>query len=202
MLVTSQAPLGIAGEVIYRLAVLTVPRAGLNPAEVHEYAAMAFFAQRAAAADRRFELTAANASLVAEICRRLDGIPLALELAAARVPALGLTTLLARLDDRFRLLKGTGRPLDQRHGTLHAAFAWSYSLLAPDEQRVFNRLGTFAGSFSLGSAAVCVAEGSIDTAEAMDLIGRLVDRSLVTALAVDPPRYALLERLGTLRLKD
>ena len=91
------------------------------------------------------------------------------------------------------MLKGTGRPLDQRHGTLHAAFDWSYSLLARDEQRVFNRLGTFAGSFSLASAAACVAEGSIDTSEAMDLIGRLVDRSLVTALAVDPPRYALLE---------
>jgi predicted ATPase/DNA-binding winged helix-turn-helix (wHTH) protein len=193
VLVTSQAPLGIAGELIYRLAVLPVPRAGLSPAHAQEYAAMAFFAQRAAAADRRFELSAANALVVAEICRRLDGIPLALELAAARVPALGLTALLARLDDRFRVLKGTGRPLDQRHGTLHAAFDWSYSLLAPDEQRVFNRLGTFAGSFSLASAAACVAEGTIDTSEAMDLIGRLVDRSLVTALAVDPPRYALLE---------
>ncbi len=178
VLVTSQAPLGIAGEIIYRLGVLPVPRAGLGPADAQEYAAMAFFAQRAAAADRRFELSAANALVVAEICRRLDGIPLALELAAARVPALGLTALLARLDDRFRFLKGTGRPLDQRHGTLHAAFDWSYSLLAPDEQRVFNRLGTFAGSFSLASAAACVAEGTIDTSEAMDLIGRLVDRSL------------------------
>jgi predicted ATPase/DNA-binding winged helix-turn-helix (wHTH) protein len=193
VLVTSQTPLGIAGELVYRLGVLPVPRAGLNPADAQEYAAMAFFAQRAAAADRRFELSAANTLLVAEICRRLDGIPLALELAAARVPALGLTALLARLDDRFRVLKGTGHPLDQRHGTLHAAFDWSYSLLASDEQRVFNRLGTFAGSFSLASAAACVAEGTIDTSEAMDLIGRLVDRSLVTALAVDPPRYALLE---------
>ncbi len=193
VLVTSQTPLGIAGELVYRLAVLSVPQAGLNPSQAQEYAAITFFAQRAAAADRRFALSAANTLMVAEICRRLDGIPLALELAAARVPALGLTALLARLDDRFRLLKGTGRPLDLRHGTLHAAFDWSYSLLSPDEQRVFNRLGTFAGSFSLASAAACVAEGTIDTSEAMDLIGRLVDRSLVTALAVDPPRYALLE---------
>lgn len=193
VLVTSQAPLGLAGELVYRLAVLPVPRAGLCPADPREYAAIAFFAQRAAAADRRFELSAANAPMVAEICRRLDGIPLALELAAARVPALGLAALLARLDDRFRVLKGTGRPLDQRHGTLHAAFDWSYSLLTPDEQRVFNRLGIFAGSFSLASAASCVAGGTIDTSEAMDLIGRLVDRSLVTALAIDPPRYALLE---------
>ena len=93
----------------------------------------------------------------------------------------------------FACSKAPGAPLDLRHGTLHAAFDWSYSLLSPDEQRVFNRLGTFAGSFSLTSAAACVAEGTIDTSEAMDLIGRLVDRSLVTALAVDPPRYALLE---------
>ena len=193
VLVTSQAPLGIAGELVYRLAALPVPHASLSPADAQEYAAIEFFAQRAAAADRRFELSAANTSLVAAICRRLDGIPLALELAAARTPALGLAALLARLDDRFRLLKGTGRPADLRHGTLHAAFDWSYSLLAPDEQRVFNRLGTFAGSFSLATAAACVAEGNIDTSEAMDLIGRLVDRSLVTALAVDPPRYALLE---------
>jgi hypothetical protein len=161
--------------------------------DAQEYAAITFFARRAAEADRRFELSAANTPLIADICRRLDGIPLALELAAARVPALGLAALLSRLDDRFRLLKGTGRSLDLRHGTLHAAFDWSYSLLAPDEQRVFNRLGTFAGSFSLATAAACVAEGSIDTSEAMDLIGRLVDRSLVAALAGDPPRYALLE---------
>jgi predicted ATPase/DNA-binding winged helix-turn-helix (wHTH) protein len=193
VLVTSQAPLGISGEQIYRLGVLALPRAGLGPAEAQDYAAVVFFAQKAAAADRRFELTAANALVVAEICRRLDGIPLALELAAARVPALGLTALLTRLDDRFRVLKGTGRPLDLRHGTLHAAFDWSYSLLTPDEQRVFNRLGAFAGSFSLATAAAGVAEGTIDTAEAMDLIGRLVDRSLIAALAVDPPRYALLE---------
>jgi predicted ATPase/DNA-binding winged helix-turn-helix (wHTH) protein len=193
VLVTSQAPLGIAGELVYRLAVLPVPPAGLSAADAKEYAAITFFAQRAAAADRRFELSAANIPLVAAICRRLDGIPLALELAAARSPALGLAALLARLDDRFRVLKGTGRPLDLRHGTLHAAFDWSYSLLAPDEQSVFNRLGTFAGSFSLATAAACVAEGTVDTSEAMDLIGRLVDRSLVTALAADPPRYALLE---------
>ena len=193
VLVTSQAPLGVAGELVYRLGVLLVPRSGLSPAEAKEYPAVTFFAQRAAAADRRFELTAANILVTAEICRRLDGIPLALELAAARVPALGLSALLARLDDRFRLLKGTGRPLNLRHGTLHAAFDWSYSLLAPDEQRVFNRLGVFSGSFSLATAAACVAQGTVDTSEAMDLIGRLVDRSLVTALAVDPPRYALLE---------
>jgi predicted ATPase/DNA-binding winged helix-turn-helix (wHTH) protein len=193
ILVTSQAPLGIAGELVYRLPVLTVPAAGTEATEAAGYAAVMFFAQRAAAADRRFELCAANLPVVAEICRRLDGIPLALELAAARVPALGVVALLERLDDRFRLLKLPGRSPNPRHGALHTAFECSYALLTPPEQRVFNRLGTFAGSFSLAAAACCVADEAVDISEAIDLIGRLVDRSLVTALAVDPPRYALLE---------
>jgi len=192
-LVTSQAPLGVAGEVVYRLSVLAVPDVRTPAADSARYAAVELFAHRAAAADRRFELSASNTPLVAEICRRLDGIPLALELAAARVPALGLAALLERLDDRFRLLKHAGPPPDPRHGALHTAFDWSYGLLSPSEQRVFNRLGTFAASFSLKAGARCVADETIDPAEAMDLIGRLVDRSLVTALAVDPPRYTLLE---------
>lgn len=192
-LVTSQAPLGIAGETIYRLPVLPVPARGAPEAETARYAAVELFAQRAAAADRRFELCSANAAIVAEICRRLDGNPLALELAAARVPALGVAVVLERLDDRFRLLRHPGHTPDPRHGALQTAFEWSYGLLAPSEQSVFNRLGAFAGSFALHAAARCVADESIDTAEAIDLIGRLVDRSLVTVLPVDPPRYALLE---------
>ena len=192
-LVTSQAPLGIAGEIVYRLPVLPVPEAGTPDAQAAGYPAVAMFAHRAAAADRRFELNSANTPLVAEICRRLDGIPLALELAAARVPSLGLAALLERLDDRFRLLKAAGQAHDPRHGALHAAFDWSYGLLTASEQQVFNRLGTFAGSFSLKTAARCVADETIDTTEAIDLIGRLVDRSLITAMSVDPPRYTLLE---------
>jgi predicted ATPase/DNA-binding winged helix-turn-helix (wHTH) protein len=193
VLVTSQAPLGVAGELVYRLTALSVPAADIPGDEAVQYPGVMLFAQRAAAADRRFQLTEANAALVSKICRRLDGIPLALELAAARVPALGLANLFERLDDRFRLLRGAGRQADPRHGALHAAFDWSYSLLTPPEQRVFNRLGTFAGSFSLNAAARCVADRDIDAAEAIDLVGRLVDRSLVAALAVDPPRYTLLE---------
>lgn len=192
-LVTSQAPLGVPGETVYRLAVLPVPARGTAPEDAVRFAAVQLFAERAAAADRRFELSPANASAVSEICRRLDGNPLALELAAARVPGLGLNSLLERLDDRFRLLKAPGESLDPRHGALHAAFDWSYGLLTPAEQRVFDRLGAFAGSFSLNAAARCVADETIDTSTAIDLIGRLVDRSLVTVLPVDPPRYALLE---------
>ena len=193
VLVTSQVPLGIAGEVVYRLAALPAPDPDVAQEMAAQYASVALFAQRAAAADRGFELTPANTALVAEICRRLDGIPLALELAAARVPALGLAALLERLDDRFRLLRTAGRPSDARHGALHTAFDWSYDLLSAQEQRVFNRLGAFAGSFSLDCAARYAADADIDTADVIDLIGRLVDRSLVSVLAVDPPRYTLLE---------
>jgi predicted ATPase/DNA-binding winged helix-turn-helix (wHTH) protein len=190
VLITSQVPLGIAGEVVYRLTALPVPEA---PEQVPGCAAVRLFVQRAAAADRRFELSSTNTAVVAQICRRLDGIPLALELAAARVPALGLSALLERLDDRFRLLKVAGQAADPRHNALHAAFDWSYSLLSPAEQRVFNMLGAFTGSFSLDTAARCVANETVGMADGIDLIARLVDRSLVTVLAVDPPRYTLLE---------
>jgi predicted ATPase/DNA-binding winged helix-turn-helix (wHTH) protein len=192
-LITSQVPLGIAGEVVYRLAALPAPEPGVSQEMAAQYASVALFAERARAADRGFELTPANTALVAEVCRRLDGIPLALELAAARVPALGIVSLLQRLDDRFRLLRAANRPSDARHGALHAAFDWSYDLLSPQEQRVFDRLGAFSGSFSLDSAASYAADADLDTAEVVDLIGRLVDRSLVSVLAVNPPRYTLLE---------
>jgi predicted ATPase/DNA-binding winged helix-turn-helix (wHTH) protein len=192
-LVTSQVPLGVRGETVYRLPALPVPGRESSQQDAARVAAVQLFVERAAAADRRFQLTSANTPIVAEICRRLDGNPLALELAAARVPALGINSLLERLDDRFRLLKLPGRPADPRHGALHAAFDWSYGLLGASEQKVFNRLGAFAGSFSLNAAARCVADETIDTAEAIDLIGRLVDRSLIAALPIDPPRYALSE---------
>jgi predicted ATPase/DNA-binding winged helix-turn-helix (wHTH) protein len=193
VLVTSQAPLGIPGEVIYRLAALALPDPGAAQADAARSAAVELFSQRALAADRKFELARANTAQVVEICRRLDGNPLALELAAARVPALGVAAVLERLDDRFRLLKAPGRSPDPRHGALDAAFDWSYGLLTPAEQQVFNRLGAFAGSFALQAAARMVADESVDTSEAIDLIGRLVDRSLVTALPGDPPRYVMLE---------
>jgi predicted ATPase/DNA-binding winged helix-turn-helix (wHTH) protein len=192
-LLTSQTPLRIAGEVIYRLTPLPVPEAELPEDEVAANPAVALFAQRAASADRRFELTPGNTAAVAAICRRLDGNPLALELAAARVPSLGVKTLLHHLDDRFRLLRLSGRARDPRHSTLHAAFEWSYALLSPEEQHAFDRLGAFAGSFSLDAASRCAGEAGVDAIDVIDLICTLVDRSLVTALPAEPPRYTLLE---------
>lgn len=191
--VTSQSPLGIAGETVYRLSPLSVPDAAAGQDELAQHGAVALFALRASEADRRFELGAANVALVADICRRLDGNPLALELAAARVPALGLANLIEHLDDRFRLLRQAGRAANGRHGVLQAAFDWSYGLLSPAEQRIFDRLGAFAGSFALDTAARSVADETVDTCGAIDLIGRLVDRSLVTVLGQEPPRYRLLE---------
>ena len=193
VLVTSQIPLGIAGEVVYRLGPLSLPTVGASRDQIGAAAAVELFAQRATAADRSFVLDAASAPLVADICRRLDGNPLALELAAARVPALGVATLHERLDDRLRLLRSGGRAASSRHSALQAAFEWSHGLLSASEQRVFNRLGVFAGSFPLAVGADCVADAEIDTLEAVNLIARLVDRSLVTALGGDPPRYVLSE---------
>ena len=207
LLVTSQTPLGVAGEIVYRLAPLAVPAAG-SPTDVAASSpAVALFAQRAAAADRNFRLTPTSAGVIGDICRRLDGNPLALELAAARVPALGVAALHDRLDDRFRLLKLAGHQADPRHGALNAAFDWSYSLLSASEQKVFDRLGAFAGTFSLEAAARCVSDADIDATDAIDLISRLVDRSLVNALPGEPPRYSLLETaryyaLERLRAKD
>ncbi len=181
ILVTSQTPLGRPGEALYRLGPLPVAEA------------VSLFTLRAAQADQRFAIAPASAPLVEEICRRLDGNPLAVELAAARVPAFGISALRANLDDRLRLLKISGLPGGERHGVLQAAFDWSYSLLAPAEQRVFDRLGAFAGSFTLDAASRAVAEESLDMPGAVDLVGRLVDCSLVTMLPREPVRYLLLE---------
>ncbi|HEV7985273.1 MAG TPA: TIR domain-containing protein, partial [Steroidobacteraceae bacterium] len=189
VLVTSQVPLCVPGEIVFRLGPLTVDERAESGAPDDASGAIALFVQRATAADRRFALTSANRAAVAEICRRLDGNPLALELAAARVPALGVAALLDRLGDRLRLLKTSAAVDDAHHGALQAAFDWSYQLLSPAEQHVFNRLGVFVGSFSLDAAARSVAEGPSDGCDAIDLISRLVDRSLVNALPSDPPRY-------------
>lgn len=181
VLVTTQTPLGRIRESVYRLGALAMPDA------------VALFGQRAAQADQRFALGDANAALVGEICRGLDGNPLAIELAAARVPAFGLAALHDHLSDRFRLLKlGAGRQ-DRRHGVLQAAFDWSYGLLPAADRRVFDRLGAFIAGFSLEAAARTVIDESMDLADATDRIGRLVDRSLVTMLPTVPVRYTLLE---------
>jgi non-specific serine/threonine protein kinase len=142
-------------------------------------------------------LSAANAPVVAEVCARLDGIPLAIELAAARLSGLGLAELAARLDQRFRLLTGGSRTALPRQQTLRATVAWSYDLLTPQEQTLFARLSVFAGGWSLEAAETVGAGDPIGVEEVLDLLARLVDKSLVLAEEVEDggTRYRLLETL-------
>jgi predicted ATPase/DNA-binding winged helix-turn-helix (wHTH) protein len=193
VLVTSQEPLHAADEHVFRLEPLAVP-AGDEAGQVEGCGAVALFVARAQAADHRFVLDDSNRADVAEICRRLDGMPLAIELAAARVPLLGVSGLRQRLDQRLRMLISGDRPSVRRHHTLRAALEWSHQLLAAPEQAVLRRLGVFPGGFAIDSAqAVADDEQGIDAWEVIEHLGALVDKSLVVAEGGPVPRYRLLE---------
>jgi predicted ATPase/DNA-binding winged helix-turn-helix (wHTH) protein len=192
VLVTSQAPLRCTHERVFRLGTLSLPSSPALDA-VQRSGAVQLLVHRIQAAAPHFELTEANAARVAALCQRLDGIALALELAAARVPLLGLDGLLARLDERFEVLTGGSRLKLKRHQTLRAALAFSHGLLTADEQAVFRRLGAFAGSFSAECAQDVAAGESIHRWAVLDHLGALVDKSFVLADAGDPPRLRLLE---------
>jgi predicted ATPase/class 3 adenylate cyclase len=189
LLATSRQALGVSGEVVHRLPSLAVPEklAGLSSGEAIEYGAIALFVDRAKAADTRFVLTDDNTPVVAEICRRLDGIALAIELAAARVKILSLPKLAQRLDERFKILTGGSRTALPRQKTLGALIDWSYDLLTAQEQTLFSRVGIFAGGFSLDAATAvcsgCHPERSrrIDEIDILDLLSSLTDKSLVVA---------------------
>ncbi|HZA96376.1 MAG TPA: winged helix-turn-helix domain-containing protein, partial [Burkholderiaceae bacterium] len=196
ILVTSQEALHTREEQVYRLGSLPVASTLDAPA-----AAVELFVARARAADPRLRLTAANVSAIAEICRRLDGMPLAIELAAARVRLLGIEGLRARLDERFQILTGGTRSTLRRHQTLRAALEWSYGLLSPEEQTVFRRLGVFVGGFTLELAQDVAADEQVDRWAVLDLLGHLVDRSLVVAEGDELPRYRLLETMRAFALE-
>jgi len=192
LLATSQEPLKVAQEHAYRLGALALPSdAGIESA--WQSGAVVLFEARARAAQPRFALSEHNVAAVVDICRHLDGIALAIELAAARVPLLGVDGLRARLDERFRVLTGGPRLALRRHQTLRAALDWSHGLLTQDEQTVFRRLGVFAGSFGLESAQRVAADDRIDEWAVLDQLGALVDKSLVVAETGEEPRYRLLE---------
>ncbi len=200
---TSREPLAVTGEHVWTVEPLPIP--DLEAASIDELAAVpavALFLERARAADPRFELDAVTSPAVIEICRRLDGIPLAIELAASRASAIDVTEVARRLDERFRLLKGVRRGADPRHQTLHDAISWSYDLLDDDEQRLFASLAVFAGQFDLGAAeSVCSGD------DILDLLTRLTRRSMlaVRRQATGGTRYEMLETLreyGRSRLGD
>jgi non-specific serine/threonine protein kinase len=204
VLATSREPLGLAGETVWPVPPLPVPgeaAAGAPPAlgELTRYAGVHLFADRAAAVRPGFALTAENAAAVAEICRRLDGLPLAIELAAARTRVLPPRQLLGRLEDRFRLLSGGSRTALARHRTLQAAVAWSYNLLGERERRLFERLSVFAGGWTLEAAEAVGAGDGIAAAEVLDLLTRLVDTSLVV-VTEQPEGTARYRQLETLRV--
>ncbi|MBW8824395.1 MAG: winged helix-turn-helix domain-containing protein [Xanthomonadales bacterium] len=193
VLVTSQEPLRIDDECVLRPGPLSLPD-GDAPERVAASGAVGLFVARAKAADRFFDLRADNQALVAEICRRLDGIPLAIELAAARLPLLGLEGLRDRLDQRFHVLTTGRRAALHRHQTLRAALDWSHNLLSIEEQVVLRRLAAFVGTFTLDAAQhVAEDEHGIDRWDVLEHLGALVDKSLVVAEGEPVPRYRLLE---------
>ncbi len=191
ILATSQESLKAGDEHVYRLGPLAVPQPGM--ADIGHVGAVELFVARARAADPRFALTATNSEAVSEICRRLDGIPLAIELAAARIPLLGIEGLRSRLHERFNLLTGGARVVLRRHQTLRATLEWSHALLTPDEQAIFRRVGVFAGGFTLEAAQRVASDARIDAWTSLDHLGALVDKSLVLAEGDPVPRYRLLE---------
>jgi predicted ATPase/class 3 adenylate cyclase len=196
ILATSREALGIAGERLYRMPSLSVPPTGhtLSAQDVLAFGAPLLFADRAFSVDNRFALTDENVPHVAEICRRLDGIPLAIELAAARVKVLSPKHLAQKLDERFRVLTGGDRSALPRHQTMRALIDWSYDLLSDEERTVFRKLSIFAGGFTLETAAAACSEGEMDEIAVLDLLSSLVDRSLVQAETVgSDTRYRLLE---------
>jgi predicted ATPase len=201
LLVTSQESLKCRDEQVYRLGALAVP-AGAQLEEAAQFGAVALFVERAHAVDSRFRLANDNVAAVVDICRRLDGIPLAIELAAARVPLLGVEGLHARLNQMFNVLTGGTRMKLRRHQTLRAALEWSYGLLSADEQTAFRRLGVFAGGFTLELAQQVVKDARIDQWLVLDLLGHLIDKSLVIADGEPEPRYRLLETTRAFALEQ
>jgi predicted ATPase len=196
ILATSRERLAIAGESIIRVPSLSVPDAGaeLNAPGVHDYAALRLFVERAGALGHGFALTDGNTATVASICRRLDGIPLAIELAVPRLNVMSVQQLDRGLDERFRLLTGASRTALPRQQTLHATIDWSYGLLTEHEQQLLGRLSVFPGSATLPSISAVVGNTDILQEQVGDLLLSLVEKSLVQADATgDETRYRLLE---------
>jgi len=196
MLATSRQALGVSGETAYRVASLSVPdkAAGLTAAEAATFGAVALFVDRAQAVNTRFELTDENAPGVAEICKRIDGIALAIELAAARCKVLSVARLVELLDERLRVLTDGARSASPRQRTLRALIDWSHDLLSGPEQMLFRRSAIFVGGFSLTAATrVCAGDG-LSELEILDLISSLADKSLIVPeIGVDVECFRLIE---------
>ena len=198
MLSTSRERLGLIGESLFRVESLSVPPRdeALDGTAGDRWSSISLFADRARAVDRDFVVDEATVGPVAEICRRLDGIPLALELAAARLSVMSVKEVASGLSERFRTSSRDSRGLPPRHRTLQATMDWSYELLLPDEQRTFRRAGVFSGSWTLDAATQVLGEAGASSWQVLDLIGALVDKSLIVAeKAGEERRFHLLETM-------
>lgn len=204
IIATSREALNVRGERVMQLPPLGVPdpRSSLDLESVRAADAIKLFVDRAQAVRSGFELTIANFGSVAEICRRLDGIPLAIELAAARVKILSVEQILTKLHDRFKLLSSPGRTMFPRHQTLRAVIEWSYDQLSPEEQRLLQALSVFAGGWTLALAST-VAVG-IDEFDMLDLHSQLVDKSIVVVAGAqsETQRYSFLETVRQFLLEQ
>ncbi len=194
VLATSRVALGVSGEVDYTVGPLPTPSHDVPADEVEQFASVRLFLARGRAARRELAADESGAMTVARICRELDGLPLAIELAAARAKALSIDEIAARLDDRFRFLRSWDRLADPRHQTLRTTIDWSYDLLANDQRTLLRRLSVFAGGFSLAAvAAICLDS---DESRALELVQQLVASSLVVAQDLQgATRYGLLDTI-------
>ncbi|GGF13015.1 LuxR family transcriptional regulator [Aliidongia dinghuensis] len=198
LLATSRERLGLIGESLFRVESLAVPPGDeeLDETAADRWAALSLFADRARAVDRDFTVDATTVGAVAEICRRLDGIPLALELAAARLSVMSVAEVASGLTERFRIAGSDGRGLPARQRTLQATMDWSYGLLSAEERRAFRHMGVFAGAWTIDAAAWVLEGAGASSWQALDLIGALVDKSLIVAgKAGRERRFHLLETM-------
>ncbi|MBO0804912.1 MAG: AAA family ATPase [Nocardiopsaceae bacterium] len=208
VLVTSRQALGLTGEHLFRVPTLSVPDADPRPAPaaLHACEAVRLFLDRAAAVTSDFTLTEANAGIVAQICRRLEGLPLAIELTAVRLRALSAEEILERLEDRYRLLTASSPVALPRHRTLRALIDWSYDLCSERERAAWARLSAFSGGFDLDAAEAVCASGDLPQGAVLDTLAALVDKSILAAEDHDGRiRYHMLETIreyGSVRLRE
>jgi len=201
VLATSRAVLAVRGEEVFPVDTLPAPAAAVSLSDLAAFPAVRLFAERAAKARPGFTLTEENGQAVAAVCARLDGLPLAIELAAARVKLLAPEDLLAKLATRLPILIAGARDLQDRQRTLRRAIAWSFELLTPSEQALFRRMAVFVGGFTLGAAdAVANPDATFET---MDVLATLVDGSLVRqGSARGEPRFRMLETVREFALEQ
>ena len=193
VLVTSQAPLHVGSERVFRLDPLSVPPLGASPEQAMRHGAVALFVDQVRMTGNVFALDETNSGSVINLCRRLDGVPLSIKLAASRVELFGVEGVHRRIGDRFRLLKTNAPGVPSRHRTLAAALEWSHGLLSSQEQALFRRMSVFAGGFSLMLATDVAQDGQLDPGGIEDTLQGLVEHSLIVVDPGEPPRYRMLE---------